>query len=441
MGIIFSISGVRGRVPDELTPDIMVQLGKSIGTYFHGDILIGRDGRRSSQLLEHALISGILLTGSNIRIGGIVPTPTLIYNTHELDVAGGIMITASHNPELWNGVKFIHPDGRFLLPQEVEKLKQIYRQNEYHIASWDKFGTISYDHHMIERHIRRILEIVDTKSISRGHFKVVVDGLNSAFGLAATKLLDLLNVDHICINCEPGRGFNRLPEPIPQHLADLSQAVLKYKADLGITSDADGDRLSIVTDRGIPIGEEYTLPLVAHHLCKSRQGPIVTNLSTSQMIEHIASPIIRTPVGEAHVVAKMLETRAILGGEGNGGIIDPQLHYTRDALIGTARILELLAHEGCKISEIVAQFPYYCMIKDKLPISSEIPKDKLIAYLKPDTVREDDGLWLRRDRIMVHVRPSNTEPIIRIVVETPDDQTTSRILQDIKEIVGPQCAA
>jgi len=159
------------------------------------------------------------------------------------------------------------------------------------------------------------------------------------------------------------------------------------------------------------------------------------------MIEHIASPIIRTPVGEAHVVAKMLETRAILGGEGNGGIIDPQLHYTRDALIGTARILELLAHEGCKLSEIVAQFPHYSMIKDKLPISTTIPKAKLITYLKPDTIREDDGLWLRRDKIMVHVRPSNTEPIVRIVVETPDDHTTSRILQDIKEIMGAQCAA
>lgn len=451
---IFTISGLRGVVGESLFLETVRKMAACYVRFLGpGRFAIGRDSRPSGEELADAVRAALLDSGCEVIDLGICPTPTVVhYVRSQNDVRGGIVITASHNPVNWNGMKFVHPDGRFILPAEFEAWERVMAEWRPQNAKGEtttkgtsrKFS--SQDG--IAEHIRAIREhrfFADTEA--RG-LRIGVDAVNGAASLAAQELLRTFGCEVIPLFCSPEKskeGFPRRPEPTPENLSELCKLVRQEKLDAGFAFDPDGDRFSCVDERGVPLGEEASLCLACLYVLPKANGDVVVNLSTSRAVEDVCarfgSRVIRTKVGEAFVVEKMLETGAVLGGEGNGGVILPEINLTRDGLIVAGVVLGLLSKTGKKLSQIRLELPEYCMVKTTVRgRDNQEPRtmnDKLLiaamgAELGAVTFDLTEGIRLTGDSWWVHIRQSNTEPLIRIVAEARSKSVAEDIVNRVK---------
>ena len=434
--LLFSISGVRGIVGDSLTPQVVSDFGKAFGSFINrGKIVIGQDTRKSGNILKKSFIEGILSTGCDVIDLGILPTPTILFNIKSLEAAGGAIITASHNPKEWNGIKFANQEGIFLNDSKMRELSNIYETKSWPRVSSNDVGAIGTDNRGGERHIEGIIRTLEVNLIRSKQFKVVLDAGGGTVSIVGPPLLEALGCKVIKIFCDPVPDFPRPPEPIPENLTELQSHVLKERADIGFATDPDGDRLSIVSEEGEALGEEYTLPLVASHELETKKGVVVTNLSTSKMIDDVAydkgAIIIRTKVGEANVVECMFHNKAVLGGEGNGGVIIPEIQYTRDTLAAMGKILEYMAKGGEKISKLKSKIPSYYMIKRKIAYDKDIPYERLLSKLPKGEINYEDGIRISFNKGWLHVRKSNTEPVLRIICETKDKNMCENLYRTV----------
>ncbi len=447
-GLMVSVSGVRGRVGEALTPEIIAKFAAGFGAWAkkrasggQAKIVVGRDSRVSGPMFHPVVLSALQSVGCDVIDVGMAPTPTIQLAVEHHHAAGGLAITASHNPIEWNALKFIGPSGLFLDGAEAAEMRAVV-DGEIPRATWDSLGAIETDTGAIERHIAQVLALpfIDVDGIRRRGFHVALDCVRGAGGAFMPQLLTQLGCRVSAINLETDGIFPRSPEPIVENLGDLENLVKDSGADLGFAVDPDVDRLAIVSDKGKAIGEDYTLALAAKVVLRTREGPIVTNLSTSRIVDDIAQEqdrkVIRTPVGEVNVATRMRSEGAPVGGEGNGGVIVTELHLGRDAPVGAALILQLLIEESRSLSAIVESYPKYSIVKDKLDRPSA-PLDAVYAKLREafsdaeaDT---QDGLRLTWKDRWVHVRPSGTEPIVRVIAEAPTADEANELVARCRE--------
>lgn len=442
--LMMGVSGVRGVVGSGLTPDRVVRLAASFGTLVGGGkVVVGRDSRLSGDMLYAATLSGLLASGCDVVNLGVVPTPTVQLMVEELGAQGGIAVTASHNPPPWNALKFISHRGTFLQKAEAEELFAIEREQRMKWSAYDALGSESEFLGAIDAHVERVkaIPILDTERIKKAGLRVVVDALHGAAGSITRRLHQTLGVDVTILYEEPTGLFPREAEPLPQHITELAAKVREVGADVGFALDPDGDRLALVDERGEPVGEDATLPLCMHYVLRYRKGPVVANYSTSLLLDAVAKrhgcPVHRAPVGEANVVAKMKAVDAVIGGEGNGGVIFPEVHLGRDAPVGMALVLALLAEEGRSISAILSDFPRYVMRKEKFEIDPrvDLDLDALAGAFEGAGVDRTDGVYLRWSDGFLHVRKSGTEPIVRIIAEAVSADTLEERVEKARSIV------
>lgn len=447
--LIVSVSGFRGRVGDPLTPELMTGIAAAFGSYLRategpGRVLLGRDSRTSGSMYAQGVAAGLRSTGCDVVDLGIVPTPTLMLAVETSDALGGIGVTASHNPAEWNALKFAGPDGNFLDRGRMEAFLDHLRNDEPTRAAWDRLGEFACDDGAIARHLEAIgrLPQIDGDALRARNFVVALDCVRGAGGLIMPELLESLGCDVRMIHGEPDGRFPRDPEPTAAHLRELGDLVRETGADIGFAVDPDVDRLSLVDDTGRAMGEDLTLALASAAVLRRTPGPVVTNLSTSRVVEDVAASfgmeLVRAPVGEINVARRMQEAGAVVGGEGNGGVILPALHLTRDAPVGAVLILQHLLDEGCSASEAAARWPAYRIVKEKVDFPREaLPQGyEALGTQWPEADRnEEDGLRLAwgSDRSWVHVRPSGTEPIVRIIAEAPDEGAANRLVEESRE--------
>ena len=423
-----SISGVRGVIGDTLSPQLAGAMAQAFGTYVGpGPVIVGKDARTSGEMIKDAVLAGLLAAGCQPVEVGICPIPSFLILTKELRAAGGIAVTASHNPKDWNGLKFISRDGLYLTPHQTDEFLDLYDQGDYAFVGPEKIRPIRAEDRPVEPHLSKILDRFGAGRIRRRKFKVALDCGNGAGAILAPRLLEAFGCETVLINAVPDGSFSRPSEPTPENIREICRTVVKAKADVGFVQDADADRLAIVDERGRPLGEELTLALAVQSILGREKGPVVCNLSTTRAIDDIAArhkvEVVRTKIGEINVVEKMLalEPRAVIAGEGNGGVILPAIHPCRDSFTAMAVILEALASSRRTISALRARIPAYVMIKDRIPGSAE-QGFRLIAKLKKRYDGEGatnllDGLKVDFPDHWIHVRPSNTEPIIRLIAE------------------------
>jgi phosphomannomutase len=447
--LMVSVSGVRGRVGESLTPEIVARFAAGFGYWASSraksdgpaTIIIGRDSRVSGPMLHRAAVAGLQSVGCRILATGIAPTPTIQLAVEHHHAAGGLALTASHNPIEWNALKFIGPSGLFLQASEGTEMRAV-AEGEIPRASWDRIGTIDRDQEAIERHIEAILALpfVDVDAIRKRRFTVALDCVRGAGGTIMPALLERLGCEIVGINLETDGRFPREPEPVAEHLGELEALVRTSGADVGFAVDPDVDRLALVSEEGRAVGEDYTLALAARVVLGHKPGVVVTNLSTSRIVDDLAgsrgSSVVRTPVGEVNVAVRMRDEGAPIGGEGNGGVILQDLHLGRDAPVGAALILQLLVEESEPLSRIVARYPRYAIVKEKLERPS-VPLDGVYAALRDafsDAAADtQDGLRLSWDDSWVHVRPSGTEPVVRVIAEAPDEARARQMIQVSRE--------
>lgn len=447
--LMVSVSGIRGEVGSTLKPEVIEKYTLAFGTFLEGGkIIVGRDSRVSGPFVAHIAKGCLLATGCDVIDIGVVPTPTVQMAIEHHKAAGGIAITASHNPVQWNGLKFMDHNGRFLSPAAAEKVYQMGDNKEYHLNEWTGLGIETDDKEANVRHIEAILnlEYVNTEKIKSKKFKVVLDTVNGAGGLIVPGLLEKLGCEVTILNGEPTGNFAHTPEPLPENLTELSEKVKEIKADVGFAVDPDVDRCAIVDNSGMPIGEEYTLTLAVKLILSQKMGRVAVNMSTSRASEDLAKyyncMFVRSKVGEINVAEKMLEIEAIIGGEGNGGVILPELHLGRDAPLAVALTLQSLADFEGSMQELFLSLPQYKMVKDKVSIEGMDP-DKVLTVMaekyKDQEVNLLDGVKIDFDDSWVHLRKSNTEPIVRVMSEAPDlqkaQEIAKRFMQEIKAIV------
>jgi phosphomannomutase len=433
-GLMVSVSGVRGRVGEALTPEIIAQFAAGFGAWAkakarkgRAQIVVGRDSRVSGPMFQPVVHSALQSVGCNVIDVGMAPTPTIQLAVEHHHAAGGLAITASHNPIEWNALKFIGSSGLFLDSAEAAGMRAVV-EGVIPRAQWNELGEIEVDRDAVRRHIEKVisLPLIDRQRISDRRFHVALDCVRGAGGAFMPQLLERLGCRVTAINLDTDGRFPRSPEPVAENLGDLEKLVKQSGADIGFAVDPDVDRLALVSDEGRAIGEDYTLALAAKVVLKRRPGNVVTNLSTSRIVDDIAREqgreVVRAPVGEVNVATRMRAERAPVGGEGNGGVILSELHLGRDAPVGAALILQLLVDDGKKLSEIVASYPRYSIVKDKLDRPSA-PLDTVYASMReafPDADADtQDGLRLTWADRWVHVRPSGTEPIVRVIAEAP----------------------
>jgi phosphomannomutase len=431
--LIVSVSGIRGRVGVDLTPELVGGFAGAFGAFVRGQgwgnhVAIGRDSRPSGPGFVRAATAALQAAGCQVSDLGLVPTPTALLAIEELGLAGGIVVTASHNPKEWNALKLASPEGAFLTPEQGAEFLAGLRAG--YPAHRGRPGEAVEVPGAVDRHIARVLELdlLDPALIAARRFKVVLDCARGAGGVILPALLERLGVEVVGIELEPDGRFTREPEPIPANLGILCQRTAEQGADLGMAVDPDVDRLALVDGSGRAIGEDYTLALAARLVLSHRLGPVVANLSTSQIVETVCSEAgaeyRQSPVGEANVAAAMRALGAVVGGEGNGGVILPALHLTRDAPLAVALILQLLAETGMSLDAIVADYPQFVIVKNRLP-RGRIELDALAGQLEKAfpgaVVDRRDGLHLRWPdrRIWLHCRASGTEPILRVIAEGP----------------------
>lgn len=423
--LIISFSGIRGIVGKNLTPEIGVKFGTAFGNFVNSKkIVIGTDTRPSKEIFKQAVVAGLLATGKEVIDLGICPTPTCQLMIKELNAGGAIVITASHNPSQWNGIKWYLKETENFTSSKLEKLINLFMMEKFKYVSSRNTGCKKKYVDAYSLHLSRIIKHLNLPLIRKRRFKVVLDSCNGAGSVITPLLLEQLNCKVVKLYCDSSGIFLRNPEPLPSNLKNLVNLVKETKADIGFAQDADADRLAIVSEKGIPISEENTLALVVKFILKRRKGKIVVNLSTTSAIEDIAyeykNPVIYTQIGENNVIEKMKEIKAIFGGEGNGGIIDPEIHYCRDSLIGMAYILQYLAEEKQPISLLNQKLPKYYMIKRKISCFKEkIPLilEKLYEKYKKEKPNTSDGIKTNFKSSWVHVRPSNTESVLRVICE------------------------
>lgn len=432
-----------------LTPALMASLGAAYAGFLDreeasGPLVVGRDSRTSGLMLSRALIAGILSVGRDVVDIGIVSTPTMMIAVSELGAAGGIGVTASHNPAHWNALKLASAEAMFLDAESSARFQTYLRSEDPELAAWDALGTLTEESGWARRHTRRILDLdlVDVDQIRSRGFVVALDCVRGAGGTIMPRLLEALGCTVHAIGLEPDGMFPRDPEPTAAHLADLCALVRETKADIGMAVDPDVDRLSLVDEMGNPLGEDLTLAFAAAAVLTRRVGPVVTNLSTSQVLEDVAREkgmeLIRSAVGEINVARRMQAEGAVIGGEGNGGVILPDLHHTRDAPAGAALILQYVADRGLSVSELAAGWPSYQIVKEKVAFPRELVADAYVVLeerLEDGAADHTDGLrvsWVDR-REWVHVRPSGTEPVVRLIAEAPDRERAEALVERARE--------
>lgn len=434
--LIFSISGLREIVGEGLTPELVVRYASAYGYLSKGKIVVGRDTRNTGEMIKNLVISSLVSVGCEVVDIGICPTPTVELAVLDLKAQGGIAITASHNPIEWNALKFVNSEGMFITEQQKNKIDKLTKNQNIEFASWDKIGKVSKDSFQIEKHINKILNLnlVNAEKIREKRFKVVIDCVNGAGSFASPVLLEKLGCEVIKINCQNTGTFPHPPEPVPSTLSQLCDTVQQYQADIGFANDPDADRLAIVSEKGEAIGEEYTLALATKYVLSKKKGPVVVNLSTTKMIDDVAkmynSPVHRTKVGEANVGLKLKQIKGVIGGEGNGGVILPQLHYGRDALIGIALILSYLAESSLTVSQVIKQIPQYHIVKKTFPINQNFDKllQKFKAKHRRNSINAQDGLRIEFPESWLHIRKSNTEPIARVISEAKDKKVAEELV-------------
>ncbi|HPV40623.1 MAG TPA: phosphoglucosamine mutase [Spirochaetota bacterium] len=446
-----SVSGIRGIVGDSVTPDLITKVGSAFAGYCgYGTVVIGRDSRPTGAAIEKGLESALMLSGCNVVNIGIVPTPTVQVMVEHLHAAGGIVISASHNPVEWNAFKLVGKSGTFLTASEIEKFFAM-MEAPFTYRRWDGVGSVVADAGANAIHIGKVLSVIDRDSISKKKFKVVLDSVNGAGSDITTDMLRKLGCGVVPLHCEMNGLFPRGAEPLPQNLSLLSKKVLDVKADIGFAQDPDADRLAIVDDAGRPIGEENTIALVVEHLLARKPGRVVINLSTTKAVDDIAaahgSELARAKVGEINVVEEMMRGGARIGGEGNGGVISPEVHLGRDSLVGIGYILEMMAVRSQSISELVASLPRYIMKKGSIKLAGAGIDPSILKRLEKefDTQKISNIDGLRIEFIAphefaggwVHLRPSNTEPIFRIISEGRDEAHAAAIYSHFEQILKP----
>ncbi len=426
-----------------MTPEVVLKYASGFGEHLGGGkVVVGRDSRTSGEMLEYIVASGLMATGCDVVQIGVVPTPTVQVAVAELGAQGGIAITASHNPREWNALKLISGKGTFLSTREWEAFQPILEKPERRYASWEKIGKSRRDATAVEKHLSRIFKTsyIDKRRVARKDYRVAVDCVHGAGGNAIPKLLEELGCQMISIGCEPDGLFPRNPEPVAENLAELCQLVKDTRCEIGFACDPDADRLAIVDENGAAVGEEYSLPLSAQFVLSKKKGAVVTNLSTSRMLDDVGAQagvaVIRTPVGEAHVVEGLIKENAVIGGEGNGGVILPEVHLGRDALVGISLILAAMAETGKKASQLVSGLPRYHMVKHKIEgrVSPEL-LNRLKGHFKDGQPDERDGLKLSWEDAWLAVRGSGTEPVIRVIAEARDGGKAKDLVEEVEQLL------
>ena len=432
--LIRSASGLRGIAKDHFTPELIDKyISAFITTQNIKSCVIGRDGRPSGKQISQWVIDSFHKNGINVENCGLATTPTMQVMTEKENFDGGIVITASHNPSEYNGLKFLQTDGTFLSPEQCEELFKAVDQN-VSIVQPDSLGVVSDYSTANEEHIEKVLAAmcIDTDNIRKNKFKVVIDCVNGAGSFILPMLCEKLGCEVITINCNGNGDFTRIPEPLAENLNELEKKVINVGADVGFATDPDGDRLSIISNKGNAIGEEYTLVLAVKNYLNYQKSIVATNLSTSMMLESIANETIRTKIGEAHVVQKMNELNIPIGGEGNGGVILKEVHLGRDSLVAISMILSLLSSSGKSISDEISNIPQYLMIKDKIPIDDKIDFDSLETIFDCNEINKIDGIKFIWPNKWIHIRKSNTEPIIRIFAEAKNQDEVNELINTLK---------
>lgn len=459
MSLIKSISGIRGTIggrPGEgLSPIDVVKFTSSFATFLqrqqpgkHLRLVVGRDARLSGAMVDRLVVGTLQGMGIDVLETGLSTTPTTEMTVIDHHADGGIIITASHNPKHWNALKLLNARGEFISDKEGKEVLRLAESDEVTFAEVDNLGKVEENLNTIDEHIERVLglKLVDREAIRKAGFRVAVDAVNSTGGIAIPRLLRALGVEQVVeLNCEPTGHFAHNPEPIPQNLTQISEVVAKEKCDLGIVVDPDVDRLALVCETGEMFGEEYTLVSVADYVLQHTPGNTVSNLSSSRALRDVTRRYAgcqynAAAVGEVNVTTLMRETNAIIGGEGNGGVIYPELHYGRDALVGVALFLTLLAKKGMKVSELRKTYPEYIITKNRRDLTPDMDVDALLAKVaalyKADAtcqVTTIDGVKIDFTDGWVHLRKSNTEPIIRIYSEAADETRANALAQQVMQ--------
>lgn len=458
MSLIKSISGIRGtiggHVGEGLSPVDVVKFTAAYAAFIRKTstvgtnlIVVGRDARLSGPVVDALVVATLRSMGFDVVNIGLASTPTTEIAVTGNHACGGIILTASHNPKQWNALKLLNSEGEFLNDAQGKEVLRIAEAEEFEFVGVDNLGAIYHDDTWTMRHIDSVLKLklVDREAIAKAGFTVAVDAVNSVGGIAIPALLKALGVKNVIeLNCEANGKFAHMPEPIPQNLTQISDLMRESKADVGFVVDPDVDRLAIVMENGEMFVEEYTLVAVADYILRHTPGSTVSNLSSSRALRDVTRAhgceYNAAAVGEVNVVTKMKETGAIIGGEGNGGVIYPEAHYGRDALVGVALFLSLLAHSGKKVSELKKEYPAYAIAKNKIELTPDIDVDAILAAVKEhfsnETVTDIDGVKIDFEDSWVHLRKSNTEPIIRIYSEAHTMEEADRLAEEIKGIIN-----
>ncbi|MEN8376109.1 MAG: phosphoglucosamine mutase [Gemmatimonadota bacterium] len=454
-GLMVSVSGVRGRVGESLTPEVVARFAAAFGAYLGSEsgarprVVLGRDSRTSGPMFARAAAAGLMSVGADVVDVGVAPTPTTLYAIRSQAAAGAIVVTASHNAVEWNALKLASAEGMFLDAEQTQRMRAYLDDEALVRAGWDGLGGYRVEDGAIERHLEAVLAlpIVDVEALRRRGFRVALDCVRGAGGRILPTLLERLGCEVLGLDLEPDGRFPREPEPVAANLGELSERVRASGADLGMATDPDADRLSLVDESGTAIGEDYTLAICAALVLRHRPGPVVTNLSTSALLEDVAAgagmELLRAPVGEINVARRMQAVGAPIGGEGNGGVILPDVHYTRDAMVAAALTLQGLLEADAPLSEIVGGWPAYAIVKDKVARGEralEMTYDELAARLDAPVRDLQDGLrlaWPERGR-WLHLRPSGTEPILRIIAEARGEDEARELVAAARAALGAE---
>ncbi|MFC2350260.1 phosphoglucosamine mutase [Capnocytophaga granulosa] len=460
MSLIKSISGIRGtiggKVDENLTPIDAVKFAAAYGYWLKGQsgkehvkVVIGRDARISGEMIQNLVQYTLIGLGIDVVNIGLSTTPTVEVAVPMEKADGGIILTASHNPKEWNALKLLNNKGEFVSDQDGKAILKIAQENDFSFATVDHLGKLTHDDQYIDLHIEKVLALplVASEAIQKKKFRVVVDAVNSTGGIAIPRLLERLGVEVVKLYCEPNGHFPHNPEPLKEHLGDICKRVVEEKTDFGIVVDPDVDRLAFITDKGEMFGEEYTLVACADYVLGKAKGNVVSNLSSSRALRDIAQKhgvsYSAAAVGEVNVVTEMKRVEAIIGGEGNGGIIYPELHYGRDALVGVALFLSLLAERGGSVQQLRESYPAYFMSKNKIQLTEQINPDQILKAMEQKYAHEQtttiDGLKIDFADSWVHLRKSNTEPIIRIYTEAKSqkeaDALAHRFIEEMQALI------
>ena len=448
--VMISVSGIRGIVGEGLTPELLVKFSAAVGTYYGpGKVMVGRDSRVTGEMVRGAVFSGLMSVGCDPVDLGIVPTPTVQLATERSEAVGGIVITASHNPAEWNALKLLGRNGMFLDEEQGIEVKRMVENGAFAYKPWDQVGKPAVRTDAIENHIDAVLRIpyIDVDLIRRRKFKVAFDSVNGAGGVILPGLLKEFGCIVHPLNAEPHGRFAHKPEPLPENLRELCAWVRESGADVGFAVDPDVDRCAIVAETGEFIGEEYTITLATRLVLSKKKGSVVVNLSTTRAVDDVAAgfgcEVVRSKVGEIHVAKKMEEIGAVIGGEGSGGVILPDVHLGRDAPVAIALTLQAMAESGEMMSSLWHRLPRYCIVKRKIVIGDSNPDEilkKIGENHEDEKLNTVDGLKIERPKSWIQIRKSNTEPIIRIMAEAGTSDEAERLVNafvdEVKRLKG-----